>query len=260
MWFWGSAAGFGGALLVLLSGEGLGSLACFFWSRQLVAMSAPFAQAARTTSRCTGENPDGHPRSGTRSPWMGDEDRHRSGFPSNPAPVRGESDPPPDQVDRRFDDLETHRPDGHEALDLKPGLNAASHVARRKEGRTASHDFVDEDYSFEIGSEVVPPSKRSTEGGDIRSPAGRRSMRIRDRPGPFEKLLDIAPEALPVNSFGKTESRPERVVCPPGRAARNGQQGRVGSEDALEGCGLALPAQSRDTLKDIAAGILQPNP
>lgn len=188
----------------------------------------------------------------------GRQDRHPSGFPPTPAPVRGESDRPPDRVDRRFDDLETHRPDGREALDLKPGLNAANHVACGKEGRAPSHDIVDEHDSFKIGSEVAPPSKRSTEGGDIRSAAARRSMCLRDRPGPFEKLLDIAPEALLVKSSGKTESRPERVVRPTGRAARNGHQGRVGSEDALEGCGLPLPAQSRDTLKDIAAGILHP--
>lgn len=133
-----------------------------------------------------------------------------------------------------------------------------NHVARRKEGRTPGHDIVNQHDSLKVGSEVAPPSKRSTEGGDIWSLAARQSMRPWNDPGPFEKLLDIAPQTLLVKGSGKAESRPEGVIRSPRCAAWHGHQGSGGAEDALEGRGLPFPAQSRDTLKNIAAGILHP--
>lgn len=184
--------------------------------------------------------------------------RRLSGLPPSPAPIRDHGDRPPHWVDRRLHDIEAHRPDSCEALDLESGLDALNHVARGEEGRTPRHHIVNEHDSFEIGSEVTPPPKRSTEGGDGWPLTARGTMCLWHRLGPYEKLLDFAPQSVLVKDTGQAESWPEGVFRPPRRATRNGHQGCVGSEHAPEGCRLTLLAQSGDALKDIGAGILHP--
>ena len=122
-----------------------------------------------------------------------EEDRRLSGLPPTPAPIRDHGDRPPYWVDRRLHDVEAHRPNGCEALDLEPRLHAMNHVARGKEGRTPRHYIVNEHDSFEIGSEVTPPPQRSTEGGDGWTLLARGTMRFGNRLGPHEKLLNVAP-------------------------------------------------------------------
>ena len=187
------------------------------------------------------------------------QESHRpSGLPPTPALIRDHGDRPPYWAHRRLHDVEAHRPNGCKALDLEPRLDAMNHVARGKEGRTPRHHIVNEHDSFEIGPEVTPPPKRPTEGRDGWPLTARGTMRFRNRLRPHEKLLNVAPQTVLVKDTGQAESRPEGVFCPPRRAARNGHQGHVGSEHALEDCGLTLLAQSGDALKDIGAGILHP--
>ena len=148
--------------------------------------------------------------------------------------IRGHGDRPPHGVHRRLHDVEAHRSNGCEALDLEPRSDAMNHVARGQEGRTPRHHIVDEHDSFEVGSEVTTPPKRSTEGGDGWPLTARGTMCLWNRLGPYLKLLNVAPQNVLMKDIAKAEYRPERVFRPPRRAARNGHQRRVGSEDALE--------------------------